>query len=71
MIDPNTPKLVQSFLGVEFTLIVFLWFSALSLFLTFPAVKKALSTIQHYVDKVFGCILILFGLKVATLSREF
>jgi RhtB (resistance to homoserine/threonine) family protein len=45
--------------------VAILWFSAVSLFLTVPKIRCVFEKIQNVLNKVFGVILIAFGIKVA------
>jgi RhtB (resistance to homoserine/threonine) family protein len=70
VISPDTPYAIQGAMGIEFGIIVFVWFSALSAVLAHEILKKRLIAVQHYVERIMGAFLILLGLKVATFSQS-
>ena len=69
VIDPETPKTIQMLYGIEFSLIGFIWFSLLTIILNNPLLKKRLLAVQHWVERCLGVVLIIFGLKIATLTQ--
>lgn len=68
IIDPLTPRFIQALIGIEVSIIGFCWFSILAWILTVPVLKKKLISVQHYVEKLLGALLILFGLRIATIN---
>lgn len=69
VIDPHTPTFVQLLMGLEMSLIGFLWFSFLTFVLSSSSLKKRLLTVGHLIEKCLGGALIFLGLKVATLQN--
>lgn len=68
VIDPDMPLWVQALLGLELSLIGFVWFSILACILNYPTIKQKLQAIQHYIDRVLGVVLVIFGIKIATFT---
>jgi RhtB (resistance to homoserine/threonine) family protein len=69
VIHPATPWYYQVVIGIEMSLITFMWFSLVAIFLTHRKVQKLLEKIQHYIVKVFGVFLIFFGIKIAFVTN--
>ena len=55
--------------GFEIALIHMIWFSFLAYMLTHCYVKNKLSSIQYYLLKFMGVVLIAFGVRIATFSQ--
>ncbi|OHA17827.1 MAG: hypothetical protein A2836_03165 [Candidatus Taylorbacteria bacterium RIFCSPHIGHO2_01_FULL_45_63] len=70
VIDPATPKIIQSFYGVEMVLMTITWFSLVSLFFSNAHIKTKITKVQHDVERFTGAVLIALGIKVALVSRE-
>ncbi|PIQ76306.1 hypothetical protein COU78_02125 [Candidatus Peregrinibacteria bacterium CG10_big_fil_rev_8_21_14_0_10_49_24] len=66
VIDPATPLLTQALYGAYMGVSTFLWFSFLACILSLSTIKNIFRSIQHYVERVMGAVLIALGLKVAT-----
>ena len=69
-ITPETPLWIQLALGLEITLINFVWYSFVSSFLDFQPIRRFLSKTQHIMTKCMGAFLILFGIKLASLDAK-
>lgn len=65
VIDPLTPLFVQVLYGLEMSLMTFVWFSFVASVLSHEMVRTRFSRIHHHVERVFGVILIGFGIKIA------
>lgn len=65
VIDPGTPIGIKILYGVEMSAATFLWFSIVALILTHKRINHAFAGIKHYLERIFGAILIALGLKVA------
>jgi len=65
VIDPHTPKTIQLIYGLEMSLMTFLWFGLIAIVLSHRIIKDRFVSIQHYLEKFFGGILIALGIKVA------
>ena len=70
MIKPSTSLATQAGYGIEISIIHFSWFSLVALFFSHPKVKLFLGKFFHYITKAFGGLLVIFGLKIATISQH-
>ena len=70
VIKPLTPLWVQLGYGVYMALATGLWFSALSLFLTRPAVRGFFGRFGHWAERVMGAVLIALGIRLALAARS-
>lgn len=64
-IDPGTPFAVEILYGAEMVAMTFLWFSFVALMLSRKKIKERFSLMKDRIEKVFGAVLILLGIKVA------
>jgi len=69
VIKPQTPLMVQLGYGLYMALATGVWFSALSVFLTRPAVREFFRRFGHWAERVMGVVLIALGIKLAFASR--
>lgn len=69
VISTSTPLGIKILYGAEMSIVTALWFSLVVLFFTHHKVVKVYSNIKHYLDRVFGVMLIGLGIKVASTSR--
>lgn len=65
VINPETATFIKVLYGLEMSAVTFAWFALVALLLTHKRVNRAFSGIKHYLEKVFGGILIALGIKVA------
>jgi len=70
VISPNTPKFIQIFYGLEMSLMTFAWFAFVAIILSHNFLRTRFSSIQHYLERTFGVILIALGIKVALSSSK-
>lgn len=70
VVNPETPKLIQSFYGIEMAAMTFVWFGVVALALSQPWIKKRFSKVQHYLERFFGVCLMALGIKVAVSSSH-
>jgi RhtB (resistance to homoserine/threonine) family protein len=70
VVKPGTPLLVQSGYAIEIALIHLIWFAGLSLFLSHHKMTLLLRKAQTVITKIMGGVLILFGLRIATLAHQ-
>lgn len=70
VIDPKTPLSIQVIYGLEMGMMTFVWFAIAATFFSSRIVKDRFSRIQHHLERSMGAILILLGIKVATLSNK-
>ncbi len=70
IIDVTTPKAIQFMFGIEMMIITFVWFAFLALVFSHAGMKKRISKVHHWVEKVTGVVLIALGIKVALSSQK-
>jgi len=70
VVKPETPLWMQLVYGAIISIAHLLWFSAVATFLTHPPLLKKFNKYKRSIEKVVGCVLIGFGLKVATSSNS-
>ncbi len=70
VINPATPKLIQSLFGVEMVVATFMWFSLVAIFFSNQLIKVRITKVQHYIERFTGAVLIALGIKVALSSRR-
>jgi RhtB (resistance to homoserine/threonine) family protein len=70
VMDPNTPKSIQLFYGIEMMIITFVWFAFIALLFSNPLIKNKIKKVQHHIEKVTGAVLIALGIKVALSSHK-
>lgn len=63
--QPGTPLFIYGVYGTEIIAITILWFAFLALVLSHSHVKRTFNSIQNYIEKAMGAILIALGLKIA------
>ncbi len=69
VISPQTSGIVKLAYGLEMTIVTFLWFGLISVFMTQKPVQAAYLRVRHHADRLFGVLLIGLGIKVALGSR--
>ncbi len=70
ILDPKTPILSQIAYSFTVGVIHLGWFSLLSILLSHPYLKASLNKFQYVINKVFGALLIGFGLRIAFLHHS-
>lgn len=70
VINPGTPRLIESLYGMEMVTMTFVWFSLVSVFFSNSLIKSKISKVQHHIERLTGAVLILLGIKVALSSRK-
>ncbi len=70
VITPETPAWVLMVAALLIFLVTFVWFSLVALVLTIPRIQTRFISITPLLDKVFGAILVAFGLKLALSSNN-
>lgn len=68
IIKPTMPLYLQATYAFEIALIDLAWFSAVSVFFAHNNIKVKLGKGLHYMTKLCGGVLILFGLKIAAFT---
>ncbi len=66
VIEPSTPLAIKMIMGTEMVLATMLWFSLVAVLVSHRVIRKRVESVQHYIERCMGGILILFGLKLAT-----
>lgn len=70
VINPSTPKFIQVFYGLEMSAMTFAWFAFVAITLSHNLIRKRFISVQHYLERTFGVILIALGIKVALSSSK-
>ena len=70
VIDPATPLWVQLVYGGEMMLATAAWFSLVALTFSNAYLKNKIKSVQHYVERATGAVLIALGLKLALASKD-
>lgn len=64
VISPETPVFTQALYGVMMAGIVGTWFVVLTTIMNFALVKKHISWVQYYLNKVMWGLLAILGIKI-------
>lgn len=70
VINAHTPKTIQVLYGLEMSIATFLWFAFVATILSHNIIRKKFASIQHYLERFFGIVLIALGIKVALSSSK-
>ena len=65
VINPSTPSGIQLLYGIEMSVATFAWFAFVAVMLSHSIIKRKFRSVQHYVERTMGLILIGLGIKVA------
>ncbi|MBP8112719.1 MAG: LysE family transporter [Aeromonas sp.] len=65
VVQPQTPLAVQLGYGAFIVLAHALWFSAVALFFSSSSVRSRLLAVRHWIDRIFGGLLVGFGMLLA------
>ena len=65
VVQPQTPLAVQLGYGAFIVLAHALWFSAVALFFSSSSVRPRLLAVRHWIDRIFGGLLVGFGMLLA------
>ncbi|MCY9822240.1 LysE family transporter [Aeromonas media] len=65
VVQPQTPLAVQLGYGAFIVLAHALWFSAVALFFSSSSVRARLLAVRHWIDRIFGGLLVGFGMLLA------
>ena len=65
VVQPQTPLAVQLGYGAFIVLAHALWFSAVALFFSGASVRSRLLAVRHWIDRIFGGLLVGFGMLLA------
>lgn len=66
VIEPSTPFAVKMIMGGEMAIMTAVWFGLVALLVSHRIIRTHVAKFMHYVERVMGGILIIFGLKLAT-----
>lgn len=69
VIDPTTPLSIQLIFGLENIIIITMWFSLVAVLFSNGWLKARIQSVQHWIERFMGAVLILLGFKIATESR--
>ena len=70
VIKPSTPKVIQVLYGLEMSVMTFAWFALVAAILSHNLIRARFSSVQHWLERTFGVILIALGVKVALSSSK-
>lgn len=70
VIDPSTPKFIQTLYGAEMILTTFVWFIIVAIAFSNARMKNKITKIEHWIDRASGAVLIALGIKVALASQQ-
>ena len=65
VIQPTTPLAVQIGYGAFISVAHMVWFSLVALSFSAGAVRERLLSVRHWIDRIFGGLLVSFGLLLA------
>ncbi|WP_095108132.1 LysE family transporter [Pseudomonas sp. Irchel 3E20] len=68
VLQPNTPLALQLGYGAIIVAAHWLWFVALALFFSAPAIRNRLMGYKRRIDQVFGGVLVVFGALLGLMS---
>ena len=64
VIKPDTPIFLMVIYGLIVFCQTFIWYSIVSIFLSTPRIRSKVSSIEHWINRITGGILIFIGLKL-------
>lgn len=70
VVSPSTPVAYKLVYGVEMVIATFAWFAFVAVILSHSKINSLFARVKHRIEKVFGVVLIAFGLKVALGSHR-
>jgi len=71
VVQPTTPWMIQIGYGAFISVAHIVWFALVALFFSTGSVRKGIMKVRHWIDRVFGIVLVGFGVLLAAtnLSR--
>jgi len=69
-ISPGLPLTTLCIYGTWIMILQFLWFAAVTLFFTHGAVRSRFLAIGHWLDRIFGVVMVALGLRVLGSAAE-
>lgn len=70
VVSPSTPIAYKLVYGLEMVIATFAWFAFVAVILSHSKINSLFARVKHRIEKVFGVVLIAFGLKVALGSHK-
>ncbi|HMS49953.1 MAG TPA: LysE family transporter [Candidatus Saccharibacteria bacterium] len=70
VVSPSTPVAYKLVYGLEMVIATFAWFAFVAVILSHSKINSLFARVKHRIEKVFGVVLIAFGLKVALGSHK-
>jgi len=70
VIDPETPKFIQTLYGLEMVVATFVWFVLVSFVFSNKVMKQKISRFSHWIDRVGGAVMLALGIKVAVSTQK-
>lgn len=69
-ITPETPTVIQGLYALMMVTLTFSWFTFVALFFSIDKIRLQFLKMGHWLERIAGSALILFGLKVAYLTAK-
>lgn len=70
VIGAGTPITIKALYGIEMAIMTFVWFALVAIVLSQHRVKKVFARTQHWAERIFGVVIIAFGIRVAAESAK-
>ncbi len=70
VINPETPKFIQTLYGLEMIVATFIWFALVSSIFSNKLMKSKITKFSHWIDRVGGAVMIALGIKVAVSTQK-
>ncbi len=70
VIDPTTPKFIQTLYGLEMIVATFVWFALVSTIFSNKLMKSKITRFSHWIDRVGGAVMLALGIKVAISTQK-
>ncbi|MEN4832999.1 LysE family translocator [Pantoea vagans] len=69
VVKPETPLVIQIGYGLFISVAHMVWFSLVTLFFSAGMVRARFLAVRHWIDRIFGGLLVIFGVLLAAASR--
>ncbi|MDB5204805.1 MAG: lysine exporter protein LysE/YggA [Candidatus Taylorbacteria bacterium] len=70
VINPETPKFIQTLYGLEMIVATFVWFALVSAIFSNKLMKRKITRLSHWIDRVGGAVMLALGIKVAISTQK-
>ncbi len=70
VINPETPKFIQTLYGLEMVVATFAWFVLVSFVFSNKKMKQKITRFSHWIDRVGGAVMVALGIKVAVSTQK-